>query len=175
MIRQEIPDGTGRDLQRLVLRVSVDPGGDQRKGDGFTAGLLRKPERFPVAGGQQAGLPMGAAPPDGTDGMDDEPAGKAVAPGHFGLPGPAAVQGAAFRQQLRSGGSVDRAVHSPAAQQGRIGGIDDGIHLHPGDIIADNFKRHRFSPFVRHFQLDHKFKSLYQKSRNAVNVPGFRH
>jgi hypothetical protein len=33
---------------------------------------------------------------------------------------------------------VNAAIHSTAAEQGRIRGIDDGVYGHFGDIISDD-------------------------------------
>jgi O-acetyl-ADP-ribose deacetylase (regulator of RNase III) len=33
---------------------------------------------------------------------------------------------------------MDRAVHAPAAQQARVGGVDDGVQRQPGDVALDN-------------------------------------
>ena len=81
-------------------------------------------------------LPAAAAVPDGPHGVDHVLGVEAVGPGDLGLPGFAAAQGPAFRQQLRPRGPVDGAVHPAAPQQGRIGRVDDGVHGHPGDIVA---------------------------------------
>ena len=48
----------------------------------------------------------------------------------------ATAQGAALNQQLRIGGTVDGAVHTTAAQQALLDGVDDSIHLHSGNIIS---------------------------------------
>ena len=139
---QEFPDGVHRHLQRLVLGVAVHPGGDQRERYGFTPGGQCQLQRRAVGRNQQLPLPVAAAPPDGAHGVDDELRRQAVAFRDLGLSGFAAVQGAALGQQLRPGGPVDGPVHTSAAQQALVGGVDDGVHLHGGDIVSYNLQGH---------------------------------
>ena len=86
---------------------------------------------------------MPAAAPDRADGVDDVPAGQPIGPRELCLPGPAAAEPAALRQQLRACGTVNAAIHPSAAQQRFIGGVDNGVHLHPGNIVSDDLQRHK--------------------------------
>ena len=52
-------------------------------------------------------------------------------------PGPAAAQGPAFGQELRPRGPVDGPVHAAAPQQRGVGRIDDGVHGHLRDVVAN--------------------------------------
>ena len=54
----------------------------------------------------------------------------------------AAVQGAALGQQFWPGGTVDGTVHTSAAQQALVGGVDDGVHLHGSNIISHDMQGH---------------------------------
>jgi hypothetical protein len=63
-----------------------------------------------------------------------------ITPGDFGVAGFAAVEGAAFVEQFRPGRTMDRAVHAAAAEQRRIGGVDNGINAQGGDIGDDDFE-----------------------------------
>ena len=83
---------------------------------------------------------MAAVPPDGADGVDDVPAGQVIGGGQLGLSRLTAVEGAALRQKPRPGGTVDSAVHAAAAQQGGVGGVDDGIGVGLGDVALYNGK-----------------------------------
>ena len=74
--------------------------------------------------------------------MDDKLCRQAVALRDLSLSRFAAAQGAALNQQLRPGGTMDGAVHASAAQQAFIGSIDDGIHLHGGNIVSYNLQGH---------------------------------
>ena len=92
------------------------------------------PQRVAVAGSQQLWLALFAAMPHRADGVDHKLCRQAVALGELRFADLASVQQAAFAQQLRSGGTVDRPVHAAAAQQRRIGGIDNRIDHERGDV-----------------------------------------
>ena len=74
--------------------------------------------------------------------MDHVPAGQAVGSGDPGLAGGAAAEPPALGQQFQTRRPVDAAVHPAAAQQGRLGGVDDGVHGHFCDIVANDDKGH---------------------------------
>ena len=139
---QELPDGIHRYLQRLVLGVAVHTGGNQRKGHGLASVGQGQLQRGAVGRDQQFPLSVVAAPSDGAYGVDDELRRQAVAFCDLGLSRFAAVQGAALGQQLRPGGPVDGPVHTSAAQQALVGGVDDGVHLHGGNIVSYNLQGH---------------------------------
>src|SRR3954471_9689645 len=80
--------------------------------------------RTAVAARQNRVLVGSAATPDRADRVDDAPGGKLVALGDLGVARLAAVQRPAFGEKRGAGGGVDRAVDAPAAQQGRIGGVE---------------------------------------------------
>jgi hypothetical protein len=92
--------------------------------------------------------------------VDDEFAGQVVAPGQLGFAGGAAAQRAAFLQQLRPGGPVDRAIHPATSKQAVVCGVDYGIHPHSGDIVFDNLKRHK-NPPVRKSEYECLLPVLY--------------
>ena len=118
-----------RDGGGLLGRIVVDPCADGGAGHRAAAQLQRPGQGGAVAGGQQLLLPPSAPVPHGADCMDDVFGRKAVALRRLGLAGGTAVEGAALGQQLRTGCPVDGPVHSAAAQQGGVGGVDDGVHL----------------------------------------------
>ena len=144
MVEQELRDGVHRHLERLRLGIAVDTGGNQGKGHALAVVLVRKLQRVFVAGGQQLPLAMMTILPDGACGVDDVFARQAIPAGDLRFAGSASVQRPALLKQLRSRGTMDRAVHTAAAQQGRVGGVDDGIHRHLRNIVSDNLKRHVF-------------------------------
>ena len=86
-----------------------------------------------IAAIEQLGLAMPAAVPDRAHGMDHVTCGQGEARGDARLAGGAAHarcrfgQGAAGRQQRRTGRAMDGAIHAAAAEQARIGRIDDGV------------------------------------------------
>ena len=87
-----------------------------------------------VAGGKCRILTLAAAVPDRTDGMNDMPRRQPITPGQLGVAGAAAMERAAFGQQLRPGCAMDRAVYAAAAQQRSIGSVDNGIDAQAGDV-----------------------------------------
>ena len=102
--KQEITDGVDRRPERQILRKSVDTGGDERKRDRRTAVLQRERKRRPVAGGEQLSLSVRAAAPARPDRVDNIPARQRIALRELRVPGRAAAERFAFRQQLRCGG-----------------------------------------------------------------------
>ena len=75
--------------------------------------------------------------------MNHVPCRQSITPGDFSVAGLAATKRAAFREKLRAGRAMDRAIDAAAAEQGAIGGVDDCIHAQRGDIGDDNFKPRR--------------------------------
>ena len=140
---QKRADRVDGDSERLILRKTIDAGGDQRKGDRLAVVFPGQEERRPIAGGEHFRLPLAAAPPYGPHGMDHILAGQPVALRDPGAPGLAAAQCPAFLQQLGAGGAMDTAVDAAAAQKRRIGRVDDGVHVHFRDVIPDDLKGHR--------------------------------
>src|SRR5688500_3792510 len=53
------------------------------------------------------------------------------------------MEGAAFREKLRARRTVDRAIDAAPAEQGRIGGVDDGVNAQRGDIGDNDFQTRR--------------------------------
>jgi hypothetical protein len=60
--------------------------------------------------------------------MDHMPSLQQIAPGDLGIAGLAAMEGAAFGEKLGSRRAMDRAIDAAPAEQGRIGGVDDGVN-----------------------------------------------
>lgn len=135
---QKVHDGLQRHRGGLGQGIAVDPGGDGWEIHGADAVLRRQGQAGAVAGGQQGGLAMAAALPDGAGGVEHILGLQAIAPGQFGLPGLTAVQRPALRQQLRPGGGMDGAVHAAAAQQRGVGGVGDGLRVRLGDVAYND-------------------------------------
>jgi predicted ABC-type transport system involved in lysophospholipase L1 biosynthesis ATPase subunit len=106
-------------------------------------------QRVAIASRQQCRLARAAALPDGADGVDHIFTGQAVTPGQLRPAGFAAAQPPAFLQQLRPCGAMNRPVHAATPKQAVVRGVDDGVHLHPGDIVPDNLKRHKNPPVFK--------------------------
>ena len=115
MRKQEIADGVDRRPERQILRKPVNTGGDERKRDRLTRVLQRERKRRPVAGGELLTLSVCTAAPLRADRVDNVPARQRIALRELRVPGRAAAERFAFRQQLRTGGAVDAAVHPTAA------------------------------------------------------------
>src|SRR5688572_27075618 len=60
-----------------------------------------------------------------------------IAPCYLRLASATAAQRAAFGEQFRPGGAVDGAVHAAASEQGRVGGIDEGVNVEGRDVGDD--------------------------------------
>ena len=80
--------------------------------------------------------------PDRADCVDHIPGGKAVTAGYLRFPSFTTAEGSALRQEAGSGSTVNRTVYTATAKQGIVGGVDNGIDMHFGDVVPDNFKWH---------------------------------
>ena len=126
--------GADRDARGAFRREAVDAGRDRRKRDRREAVVGRQHQRGGVAGGEQAFLVARAAVPDRSDRMDHVPGLEPVSAGDLGRPGVAAAERPAFRQQLRPGRAMDRAVDPAAAEQRRVRRIHDGVDVERRDV-----------------------------------------
>jgi hypothetical protein len=83
--------------------------------------------------------------------MNDMPGIEAVAFGDFRRTGFATAQRAALSQQLRARRAMNRAIHSAAAKQRIVRGVDNRIHGKGSDIASKYLdlvgsSGHRFTP-----------------------------
>ena len=81
-----------------------------------------------IARRQRDILALMAALPDRADGMNHMPRRQPISPGDLGFAGRAALERAAFCQQLRAGRAMDRAIDAAPAKQGRVRGVDEGVN-----------------------------------------------
>ena len=81
-----------------------------------------------VARGQRLIFPPATVVPNRADGVDDMPRRQSMAGRNFGVAGFAAIEGTAFGQEFGAGGAVNRAIDATAAEQARVGGVDDGVN-----------------------------------------------
>ena len=93
-----------------------------------------------VAGGKRVVFTLAAAAPDRTDRMDHMPRRQPITPGDFGIAGFAAVERAAFGQQLGPGSIMDRAINAAPAKERRIGRVDDGVNAQCRDVSDNDFE-----------------------------------
>ncbi len=84
---------------------------------------------------------VAAAVPDGSDGVDHMPRRQPIALGDLGVAGLATIQHAAFDRELRPGCAMNRAVDAAAAEQRRIGGVDDGVNAQGRDVGDETSSR----------------------------------
>jgi hypothetical protein len=115
-------------------RVPVDAGGDGGEGDDRTAVRGRELDRPRVAAGQQLRLAAAPAAPHRPDRVDHVPGRKPPGAGDLRLPGLAAAEPAALRQQLRTRRPMDGAVDPAAAEQAGVRRVDDRLG---GDVGGD--------------------------------------
>jgi len=139
---EEFADGVHCHPECLSLGVAENAGGDQWKCHRLTAVLLRQRKARPVAGGELLPLTALTAVPHRADGVDDVAARQAVRARDFGLAGPAAAQRPALLEQLRPRRPVDAPIHPASAQQGLLGRVDNGVHGHFRDVVANDDKGH---------------------------------
>lgn len=152
VLQQKRADGVHRRAQRLLLRVPVNAGGDQRERHRLAMVLPCQRKARPVAGNELLLFAVIAALPHRADGVNDIFAGQAVSPRELGLAGPAPAESPAFSQQLRPGRPVDAAVHAASAEQRLVGCIDNGVHAHSRDVVSNDNKRHDSAPAFDIFQ-----------------------
>src|SRR5262245_3819583 len=72
--------------------------------------------------------------PHRPDRMNDVACGQAISSGDLRGAGVAAVQGAAFLKQLRSGRPVDRAVDASATEERAVCRVDNSVDLKGRDV-----------------------------------------
>ena len=100
-----------------------------------------------VAAGKQFIFSRLAAVPDRAGRMDDIAAGETISLCRLGFSRSAAAEGAALCEQFRAGCTVDRAVHTAAAQQGGVGRIDYRIRCTLCDVPLNDFQTLHRLPF----------------------------
>ena len=115
-------------------RVAVNAATDRRECDGLQVVGDGEAEAVAIAAGQSLRLAVVAVAVTWADGVNDVAGFQAVAVGEAGLAGGAAADCAALAQQVRAGGAVDGAVDASSAEQGLVGGVDDGVDREGGDV-----------------------------------------
>ena len=109
-------------------RVAVDAGRDRGERDRARPALGRQRDRAEVAGREEVGLAGVAAAPDRADRVDDVASrARPPAAGRARVAGLAAAERPALVEELGPGGAMDRAVDAAAAEQARVGGVDDHL------------------------------------------------
>ena len=133
------------DFRRRFMRISVDACGNAWKRDGDALFFGGSFEAVDVACLQKFGFVMVAATPDRARRVDDVFAWKSPGTSQIGFTRLAAADFDAFFKQGRAGGAMNRAVHTAAAKQRAIRGVDDCIRVELGDVAEDDFDFHGVS------------------------------
>ena len=126
-----------------ISRKSERTRGNRGKRDRGKVVVAAQFDRTAVARSELRILVARTTIPDGADSMDYMPRGKRISPGDFGVAGLAAIQRAAFGQQLGSGRAMDRTVDAATAEQRGVRSVDDGVNAQGGDIGDDDFEPRR--------------------------------
>jgi hypothetical protein len=148
-----VPHRGDGDHRRFFPGIPIDPGADVRKGKALKTLFGGNEDAFPVTGSQQGGLPGLAVLPNRAHGVDHPLAGEPVRAGEYRLSGGTGPVGQplspsgnppALRQKFRSRRPVDGAVHAPAPQKPRIGGVYYHINRNFGNVPPDQFYLRRY-------------------------------
>ena len=117
------------------------------KGNAFEAVFCRKGQGRGVAGTEGFGFSVRTPVPQGPRRMDDVAGGQGKARGHDGIPRGYRADGAACPKQGGTCCSVDGGVNAAGGGKHGICGIDDGIAMHAGDVLANQGKGHTTTSF----------------------------
>ena len=137
---QERPHALHGDLSCLIRREAIDAGRDAREGDALQSRLGREAQGVRVAGTEFVRFAVFATVPDRADGVDDVSCFETMAFRHFRLAGAAAVQHAAFGEQIGTCRAMNRSIHAAATKQRGVGGVDDGTDGELGDVGLEDLE-----------------------------------
>ena len=104
-----------RNFRGTFCWKSKDAGRNRGKRHRFEIVVAAKLDRTAIARGELLILPTIATVPDRPDGMDHMPRRQEISFGDLGIAGFAAVERAAFGQQLGPGSIMDRAINAAPA------------------------------------------------------------
>ncbi len=138
MLLQEVADGLHGRGDGDVRRTAENPGRDQREGYRVAIMCLCKRKRILVACSQELTLSVTAAPPDWAYRVDDRLGRQPVPRRDEGRAGGNIANLLPCGQEFRPRRPMDSPVHPAAYDRPRIRRIDNSIHLHLRDIIADD-------------------------------------
>jgi len=132
-----------------LWREIICAGADGRERDGAGLVLLGKFEATSVAVGEEFVFVLVASMPDGANGVKHPFGGKMESGSCLRVSSGTAVKLAASGEELGTSRAMDGAVNTPAAKQGGIGCIHDGIDDLAGDVSlnGDEFGHFQISGF----------------------------
>jgi len=99
--------------------------------------LIGEAEAGAVGGGEQFGLALLAAMPDGPDRVDDALGRQPPAGRDRRLSGRHLADSTAFGRDARPASPVDRPTHPAAWPEGFVGGVHDRVDLDSGDVALN--------------------------------------
>src|ERR1700730_11289976 len=126
--------GRNRDPCRAMGGKAIDAGRDRGKSDRLKLVGAGKLKRMAIAAGEQFVLARRSAVPHGADGMDHVARGQTVTVRDLGVASGAALKRPALGEEIGSGGAMDGAVDTAAAQERSIRGVDNGGDREPGNV-----------------------------------------
>ena len=138
MLLQEIADGMHGRGDGDVCRTAEDASRNQGKRHRVAIMCLCKRKRILVACSQELTLPVTAAPPDWAYRVDDRLGRQPVPRRDEGRASSDIANLLPCGQEFRPRRPMDGPVHPAAYDRPRIRRIDNSIHLHLRDIIADD-------------------------------------
>lgn len=101
--------------------------------------LRSEVQRVCVTGSQQVCFSLATTAPDWSYGMDHMPSLQSIAFRDLGLTCFTTFESAALRQQQRPGSFMDGTIHPTTAEEGGVGGVDNGVHVESGNVGLEGF------------------------------------
>ena len=138
MLLQEVADGLNRRGDGDIRWTAKDTSPNQGEGHRVAIMCLCKRKRVLVACSQELTLSVTAAPPDWAYRVDDRLGRQPVPRRDEGRASSDIANLPSCSQELRPCRPMDGPVHPAAYDRPRIRRIDNSIHLHLRDIIADD-------------------------------------
>ena len=138
-------DNVHGDLCGKFRRITVNSCGNTGKRNGTALFFSGAHQGIPVTCGKKLRLMVRSAAPDGTRSVDHITAGQAIGGSDHGFPGAAPPELAALLKKPGTGGTVNRAVHTSAAEKRAIRRIDDGVDRKFCDVSGNDTDFHRIT------------------------------
>jgi hypothetical protein len=129
-----------RDPRRASGGETIDPSGNRRKSQRSESVGLADFDCTAVARRQCIILALAAAVPNRADCMNHMPGRQPISSGNLDVAGRAALECTALIQQFRPGRAMDSTIDAAAAEQRRIGGVNDRVDVKRGDVSDNDLK-----------------------------------
>ena len=138
VIRQEFSGCCDGDLCRVQDRKAIRAATDRGKRDGPNFVFNRDLQRVAITIREDFRFAATTSHPERADGVDDKTRRQIVSASEFRFAGLATAKCLTFRKKLRSRSAMNCTVNSAAAQQGRVGRVDNCVDIEPGDVAVDD-------------------------------------